>query len=523
MILRGLRKIAIFLPGIFLFVLFFYSGFWGINFGSHWDEREYIQLIKDTAKTGILIPNWYRYPSITYWLGLSGTLPHLIGALQQVGYEPESILKHLYIVVKSKVFALQVRQIFLFVSSLSVIWVYITEIIWKRSLVEAFLASALLGFSWEIAYHARWIAPDAILMQFGALTLLFVIWSVRSKSNIRWVFLIIASIAAGFGMGTKYPGGLLFLPVLIASLFGESSRDNLLKAALKASGLFLIFVISYFISTPGTILDPIKFIEDITFEVRHYQAGHYGQTVGLGLPHLWLMFRYFAEVLFSHYWLISVFLFLFVVPGIYALFEENRWEMVLILSFPLTYILFFSIQSVMVVRNLLVITPFLAIITTRGMVFVWSRIKYKQLRVVLLILVTLAMLVNIGWIIYSAGTIADRDSSRFLHEMTQYIDKHPGTVFFVSALVWEDLEKIDGNQRFNIIRSDFNQADMILLYASEGVESLLDWPRNKPGLATTIFGPWEVNFDYYPTWEGNDRILLMPIEKAKEIGVLLVK
>jgi hypothetical protein len=177
----------------------------------------------------------------------------------------------------------------------------------------------------------------------------------------------------------------------------------------------------------------------------------------------------------------------------------------------------------MIVRNLLVVAPFLAILAARGVIVVWSWIKYKQLRVVLTIIVTIAIAINAGWIVYSAGTISDRETDRFLYEMADYIDKRPGTVYFVSDQLWEDLIMLDGNQRSNVIRSDFNQADMILFYALEGVESIFDWPRNKPGLATKIFGPWEVNFDYYPTWEGNDRILLMPIDKAKKIGILLVQ
>jgi 4-amino-4-deoxy-L-arabinose transferase-like glycosyltransferase len=523
MIIRKLRKLAILLPVIVPFILLFYSGLWGIDFGWHWDEDRFFVMIENTIKTGNFTPDRYTKPSLTYWLSLSATIPHLIGALQQVGFERKIIIDHLLVVIKSKVFLFQIRQIFLFVSSFTVIWVYIAEIILKRTVVEALLAAALLGFSWELAYHARWMAQDAILMQFGALTLLLVISSVRSKSNIRWVFLVMGSIAAGLGMGTKYPGGLLILPVLIAFYINYGSRYDLSKTVLKAAGLLLIFVISYLISTPGTILQPTIFIADVTFEIYHYQTSHYGQTVGRGLPHLWLMFRYFAEVFFSHYRTLSVFLFLFVIPGAYALFKENRRETVLILSFPLAYILFFSVQRVMIVRNLLVVAPFLAILSARGIVAIWSWIKYKQLRVVLLTLVTLALAINAGWIIYSAGTIADRDTNRFIHEMANYIDKRPGTVYFVSDQVWEDLVMLDSNQRPNVIRSDFNQADMILLYASEGVETVFDWPRNKPGLATKIFGPWEVNFDYYPTWAGDDRILLLPIEKAKKIGVLLVQ
>ena len=50
-----------------------------------------------------------------------------------------------------------------------------------------------------------------------------------------------------------------------------------------------------------------------------------------------------------------------------------------------------------------------------------------------------------------------------------------------------------------------------------------DWPANDPFLTERVFGPLEVDFDIYPTWAGDDRVVVMSIEKARAIGVRLAQ
>ena len=38
-----------------------------------------------------------------------------------------------------------------------------------------------------------------------------------------------------------------------------------------------------------------------------------------------------------------------------------------------------------------------------------------------------------------------------------------------------------------------------------------------------MFGPREVNFNYYSTWRGSDRVVVMTIEKARAAGVWLAQ
>jgi 4-amino-4-deoxy-L-arabinose transferase-like glycosyltransferase len=83
---------------------------------------------------------------------------------------------------------------------------------WRKAPVEAFLASSFFALSWEVAYHSRWIATDGILMQFGTLTILLCLASYHSKR--KQGIASLAAVAAGLGFGTKYPGGLLIVPVI---------------------------------------------------------------------------------------------------------------------------------------------------------------------------------------------------------------------------------------------------------------------------------------------------------------------
>ena len=47
-----------------------------------------------------------------------------------------------------------------------------------------------------------------------------------------------------------------------------------------------------------------------------------------------------------------------------------------------------------------------------------------------------------------------------------------------------------------------------------------EFPANRPHLFKW-FGPYEVNLSYYPSWEGQDRPLLLPMAKAVTLPLVL--
>jgi 4-amino-4-deoxy-L-arabinose transferase-like glycosyltransferase len=446
--------------------------------------------------------------------------PHIAAAAPRANGDWHVVQEHLLLVVKTPAFHLQVRMIFLMVSALAITWVFLQPIVSGRSAWEGLVAASILGLSWEVAYHARWIAPDVILMQFGALTLLMVTGMVRHPSNryYRWG----AAIAAGLACGSKYPGGLLLIMVLLVDCLAQERGRILVRIGRACAGVLPLFILSYIISTPGTLLDPINFFKSVNYELGHYQSGRYDQLVTPGLPHAQLILIYFTRVLFSSNQLIAAFIAVMAAMGIALFYRQDRVEMWLLLLFPVLYVAYFSMQRVMAVRNLLVIAPFLAILAARSITYLAKRRANLIIRLGWVSLVMALLLVNGIWIEYSARSIQKRGTTAYVQDFLQYVSENPGQIFSVSDKVWESLQGTTGKLPANITRLPAPVKSKLVFYASEGMENPLDWPSNRPGLAERIFGPWEVNFDYYPLWAGDDRILVMPLDRARQIGIRIV-
>ena len=521
-----LLMIPVLLP---LFILIG-SGLRGLDFGYHWDERTWqIGPVKTMVKNEILLPGHYYYPSFNYWVSSAGLIPDILTVWPEKSDRKQRLLQ----MIEGHAYLLRVRTIFLVLTSFSVLWVYLLVLQWRQSWVEALLAGSLLALSWEVAYHLRWIATDGMLMQFGALTLLFTLRSWIKSDGRPW--LKFAAVAAGLACGTKYPGGLLLVPVLVGGCLiwdVKSSYHVLIRSLVQ---LVVTFAGVYLITTPATVLQPIQFLSDVLFEWRHYLSGHVGHTVAPGLEHGWLMFIYLSSVLFSHYAPIALLYFVLCIIGSYALVKECPKTAMLFLCFPSLYILYFCMQRAMVVRNLLVIVPFIAILVARGTAFLWEYLKLKSrtgisigrckinlFQACFATVIITSLLVNAVWLLYAAETIVARKTDRFVRETAAYISTEKEKRFFLSPRVWVHLSRLESSQ-FPNVTDDPTQAEQVIFYASEGMKHWRDWPANRPRLTKNWFGPYEVNFNMYPNWEGDDRIIVMSIAQAKEIGILVVE
>jgi hypothetical protein len=505
------------------------TGLYGLDFGYHWDEDRLLDKVQFSIDTGILLPrDFYNYPSMSYWLSLVGSGPEFILVIQEAGSDASihNILSGESFDIRSQVSArvfdkrnlLRVRAFFLFTSSLTVIWVYLLQLMWRQNWVEAMLAASIMAFSWEVAYHLRWIAPDGLLMQFGALTLLFLILSQqRPKHGRAW--LKIAALAAGLACGSKYQGGLFIVPLLIASFQLREPAMTPRRRTILLVEVMAIFGLSYLISTPGTVLAPLEFARDVFFERVHYQEGHHGHTIAAGWEHLRINIDYFALALLSRYPYNAFVLFSFSLVGVYATIKESRQHSLLFLSFPLLYILFMSAQSVMLLRNLLVLTPFFAILSARGITLVWESVSFSRgARMMFSATVVILLLMNAIWLVSAAETIKNRSMEKFVHEAARYVTSHPDLRFFISEQVAVAFDTVGKNRLPNVTRSSSDEVDMALFYVSEGMTPV-EWPATRRNLTVTWFGPMEVNINYYPNWGGDDRILLMLMKQAREIEV----
>ena len=112
-------------------------------------------------------------------------------------------------------------------------------------------------------------------------------------------------------------------------------------------------------------------LESLTFDMLHYSVlGHGLWSVNSGWPHAAGIVQYFATTYFSHIAFISVILFCLAFAGLYSLrWCKYRAFPLLFVLVPLVYFLYFSTNSVMIIRNYLCLAPFLAVLSARGIFY----------------------------------------------------------------------------------------------------------------------------------------------------------
>jgi 4-amino-4-deoxy-L-arabinose transferase-like glycosyltransferase len=513
-----LRHASVLLP----LVLLIGTGLRGLDFGLHWDERPWqIGPVKQMVRSGTLLPGYYTYPSFDYWLNLLVLAPDAAASPAA----EENLREHLLRALDSPAYLLRLRAVYLLITSLSLVWVYLLVLQLRGSWLEALFAASLLACSWEVAYHLRWVATDGMLMQFAALTGLLAVHALKSRRD-SW--LMAAAAAAGLGCGTKYPGGLLVLPVVLAGLFGAPGCTRRVKV-VRFMKVATVFALVYLAVTPGTILQPVKFAHGVLYELTHYATGHGGHTVGRGLEHMQRLLMYFATVLFSPYLAIALLMFALAIIGTAGVIARDWRQGAVFVVFPLAYMLYFSTQGTMVVRNLLAMAPFWAIAAARGAGMLGQFLERNRFestaqlprpafaRAVWVGLLCVTVGLNTSWLIASAESIVSRHTDRFVREASQYVRTHPDTKFLLSPRIKRDLIVVGPSPQN--ITDDPGEAHAFVLYAREGMLRWHDWPANRRGLTQACFGPREVNFDMYPNWWGDDRIVVIDRLRATEIGL----
>src|SRR3954469_4073682 len=148
------------LPPLVLVALFIVTGLRGIDFGYHWDERDWQLLAaRNMVANGVLLSRPYTYPGFSKPLVM---VPALRDALPLVwkGGTLREIQAAMLVSFDAPGYLLRARSVFVVVSSLGILWVYLAAWLLSRRWWQAMLAASLLGLSWELAYHSRWLVTD---------------------------------------------------------------------------------------------------------------------------------------------------------------------------------------------------------------------------------------------------------------------------------------------------------------------------------------------------------------------------
>jgi len=504
------------LPPALLLILFWSVSFSGLDFGVHWDEvRAKFDSVKKSVETGIFLQSVgepdghsYNYGGVNYLLTLSGFAPELTRYLAEGPHTREALTQAIAPLIYTMKIRLRVRAIYAFFSSLSIVWLYCLCRVLDRSRTESFLAAAILTLSWEINYHSRWIAPDVVMMQFAVLTFLCLALGMKRRS-LGWLYG--AAIAAGLTAGTKYPGALVLPSLLVGAAYtfwqARLSAFHLLK---HLTGLTAATGLTFVLTTPGVLVDPFGFFAQLHEQQEVYAGGWYGYTVQSGLRHFEEIWKYFMLQVFSHYWPISIGLTAFFLLGLLIIAKEHRLISFLMAAFCLFYLVFFSQQRAMIVRNMLVIVPFLCLAAARGITMLAQMRGPKAARTVYAF-VGLGLAVNLGWEVYAAERIGKRtDLDFFLRQFEAHAKASTADTFFVSDDLFIALSRLPDRLPDNITRNPEAPFTKVAFLQSEGPDKFYEkWPANRWDTYDKVFSGLEVNLEAYPTFVGNERILVV--------------
>ncbi len=540
--------------------LFWFAGFHGLDFGHHWDEPWFFLPLKRFASQGHLLPGAYNYPSVSYYLSYAAGLPELLAAWWE-GKQGPAVFQSLRPHLDTFAFKLRTRALFLTVTATTVVWVFAALRValrptGLRSSVAAVAGTLLVVGSYEVSYHARWIAPDGPLLAASALTTWCLAADARATdvdAAARWR--VGATIGAGLATGTKYTAGLLILSVLIMAiraarlrLASGASREVNSRPSYRFALLgwslawpVVMFGTIYLMTTPGTLFDAELFLTHIRVQMKTYGGGFGAYTVSPGPDHLSRMLLYLGGSLWSRWPVVGAGLSAITAFGAIRMLRRQPWMGAALLLFPLLFVAYFSIQRTMIVRNLLVVVPPLAVAFGFGVEALWptaerpksqlghpsprgpAAVWVWRARRAAMVAVGIALTANLWFVLWAADTVAHRkDRARFTRTAISYIHRQPAGTVFVSPGVRQRVEAL-GERLTVSTASVAMQADLLVLETDEGFRARGDWPANVWNLTEAWFGPWEVHFWRYPTWDGDPRILVVTRARAEHIGLRLLQ
>ncbi len=157
-----------------------------------------------------------------------------------------------------------------------------------------------------------------------------------------------AGLLAGFSAAAKYNAALVGVNILIAH-WANPRREGFWNRNLLSGVLWC--VLGFFIASPYSFFELPRFLDGMAHEIAHYRRGHIGHQGDYNRLFyvIFLCSRGFGPVLAA-----------MGLYGAWSMVRRFRREYLLVLAFPVLYILFLGGYKVRFVRNLMPVLPYLA-------------------------------------------------------------------------------------------------------------------------------------------------------------------
>ena len=220
------------------------------------------------------------------------------------------------------------------------------------------LATSPLFFvhSWE------YLNVDVVATCFAALAIAACLHGTRQPSILSLA--VLPAICAGLAAGSKYPSGLVLLPVLVASALFLAQRRRLRGVAVAAATAGAAFVAV----VPHSVLDFPTFLGGLTEEAGRYLTGNDARyRDDPGLAQLAFYGRHF-QTQFGWTGLVAAGI------GLAAAAAADWRRTLVFVSFPLALLALLTPQRAQFARNVLPLHPFLAVLVAGGLAVAHGRL-----------------------------------------------------------------------------------------------------------------------------------------------------
>jgi len=509
----------------------------GVDYGGHWDEWYHFAGLKSCVDNLTWFPQRQIYNSVYFLIGLPFVLARAVPFMPRIIDEAISHRNHAVDIsqapaikeaqqaidgyLDSLEYKLHVRCAFVCITAFAILWVYLTvRRLQPRHNWAAVAAAALVALSWEIGYHARWIAVDDVIVPFVALAIYACCRAWRAADPIamrRWAGLA-AAAAAGAWAG-KTTAIFVLLPVLGLVLRPGLRGSDRRWTAARIVGVYFA---TAFVLSPSAFLDPLRYVATMAAERHNYN------DVGL-------MYAYFVPTWRERFARTCAWLFL-VVPspsivlsavlasimgvGIWTWVRRDRVALIWAVCLA-GFLVFITTMGQLIVRNSLFVVPFLAVSLGVGLARL-DRRGPGWLRRAAWGIVLVAFAWNGWWGVHAAMSIRHQTAATVLEAFRK--DRTSSRASFrvspgLATALGDSWTAAAGCRPLGGPATGAQPGAVYLFYREH------QWNRftnNRFGAVAAFYGPLDANYDWYISFAGKvggDRIIGVSLARAEEMGL----
>ena len=523
-----------------LVAYFLATGFAGLDFGVHWDESYHQRMMKHCIATLSWFPPGHIYNGVYLLVGLPFLLlkaapyaPRVLhelahrdlGGLQDFAGAPVTaeLQRVLTPYVDSDRYLLAVRGLCLVLSSLAIVWVYLAaRVILPARRTWALAAAAFVALSWEVGYHARFVAVDMLVTQFVALEMWLFLraWHAPpGPAARRWA--LGAAAAAGAAWATKSTALFAILPLLVLVGRRTAAEGRLrLGGALAGTYAAVAFALS-----PGTFLDPLRTYAAMAYEQRNYNSEvppNCAYLVSGFLEHAYRAGVWLLGVVPSHFVPVAVAFSLLAAVGAWRLVGDDRAVRVWA-GCALLFFVFIASNHMLIVRNHLPAIPTLALLFAGGLATIAGRLSPRTHRL-FLAGVVLGFAANAVWGIRAAASIRLTSPASVVENLRRDVLRARAPFRLAPRLAAALGPSTVGQLRCRP-ETPSGEAARPTVYLFWKLELLSDHHLNNRVRALPAFyGPLDANHDWYVTFFGkmkDERIVGLSWDQAHRLALAM--